>query len=68
MLISQGAQKGGKEGELALNTLEGYVSLLRGIPSPSKILFEKLTHQKDMLSDEQRLSPYRCGYAYAFCD
>ncbi len=55
VLISQ-AQKGGKEGELALNTLEGYVSLLRGIPSPSEILFEKLTHQKDMLSDEQRLS------------
>ena len=55
VLISQ-AQKRGKEGEAALSALKGYVSLLRGIPSPSEILFEKLTHQEDVLNDEQRLS------------
>ncbi len=54
VLLDQ-VQRGGKEGDAALTTLKGYVSLLRGIPSPSEILFEKLTHQNDALNERQRL-------------
>jgi hypothetical protein len=55
VLLEQ-AQRGGEEGEAALDALMGYTSILRGIPSPSEILFEQLTRQKEVLSEQQRLS------------